>query len=76
MHKQTLEGLQARNIGLERQMVAYEKERKENEAVVHKAAAFMRLARTFADAYHAHPWASTTVYEAGQDLIKAVRQPA
>ena len=47
---------------------------KQAEARLSEANTFMALARTFADEHDKHPWAGSTVYEAGQDLIKAIRE--
>lgn len=74
MKKVTFEELQLRNRDLEGQVAAHQKQRMRDETKLRNAATFTSRARVFADAYHAHPWVSRTVYEAGQDLIKAVRE--
>ncbi len=66
--------LEERNKSLEGRLMSCIEERKEATRVAVRSSTVTALARRLADEYQKHPWANSAVYDAGQELIEAVRE--
>ena len=70
----TYEDLEAINLALRRELIALQDANRADREMVNATIDFRVKALTFAEAFHGHPWTNQKVYDAGMDLIKAVRE--
>ena len=70
----TYDDLKARNEMLHRELTALQDARTEDEALVKNTVIIRAKVYALLMLHDKHPWASQKVYEAGMELIKAVRK--